>query len=77
MIINLPPGKHSTKGCVITTPDPTILHRTADGAELAFGKGVNSRIGKSDLLYNEYIVYNEAQIRMKYLIMVEFDYNYD
>ena len=27
------------------------------------------------LMYNEYIVYNPAQIRMRYLLQVRFNYN--
>ena len=30
---------------------------------------------KSDLLYNEYIVYNEHQSRMRYLVQVGFEFH--
>ncbi len=31
---------------------------------------------KSDLLYNEYIVYDTAQIKQKYLVWVDFKFKY-
>ena len=39
------------------------------------GKGAESGVQGSSLLYNEFIVYDVEQIRMKYLLQVKFDYN--
>lgn len=42
------------------------------------GPGVKTGVGKSNaysLLYNEFIVYNPAQIRMRYLLRVKFNYS--
>lgn len=65
---------HSTKGMGKTGPDPnekTIL----DGAEVPYGKGVKQDgVEQSDLLYNEYIVYDVAQINCKYLFKLKFNY---
>ncbi|KAK7944998.1 hypothetical protein WMY93_000726 [Mugilogobius chulae] len=73
----LPPGKHSTKGLGQTGPDPKNSV-SLDGMTVPMGPGVptgavNSR-GYS-LLYNEFIVYNPAQTRMKYLLRVKFNYS--
>ena len=47
---------------------------TDDGIIVPLGQGVNANIPHSSLLYNEYIVYDTDQIKMKYLLRVEFDY---
>ncbi len=38
------------------------------------GSGVNAKVAHSSLLYNEYIVYNTDQIKIKYLLRIEFNY---
>uniref|UniRef100_A0AAX7TUJ1 Poly [ADP-ribose] polymerase n=1 Tax=Astatotilapia calliptera TaxID=8154 RepID=A0AAX7TUJ1_ASTCA len=74
---NLPAGKHSTKGLGQTGPD----HKNAvtlDGMTVPMGPGVKTGVGKSNaysLLYNEFIVYNPAQTRMRYLLRVKFNYS--
>uniref|UniRef100_A0A3Q4HF67 Poly [ADP-ribose] polymerase n=1 Tax=Neolamprologus brichardi TaxID=32507 RepID=A0A3Q4HF67_NEOBR len=74
---NLPAGKHSTKGLGQTGPD----HKnsvTLDGVTVPMGPGVKTGVGKSNaysLLYNEFIVYNPAQTRMRYLLRVKFNYS--
>ena len=70
----LPDGKHSTFGIGKTMPDKSDAHITDDGVQVPFGKGVKSGVPKSDLLYNEYIVYDTAQIRQKYLLQVNFKF---
>jgi len=72
----LPKGTHSTKGCGVTVPDPSGSHFTNDGIEIPMGKGVQSSNKQTALLYNEFIVYDTAQIRMKYLLHIDFHYKY-
>uniref|UniRef100_A0A7N9AYC4 Poly [ADP-ribose] polymerase n=1 Tax=Mastacembelus armatus TaxID=205130 RepID=A0A7N9AYC4_9TELE len=74
---NLPAGKHSTKGMGQTTPDPKNSV-TLDGVTVPMGPGVKTGLGKStgySLLYNEFIVYNPAQARMRYLLRIQFNYS--
>lgn len=74
---NLPAGKHSTKGLGQTGPDPKNSV-TLDGVTVPMGPGVKTGVGKSNaysLLYNEFIVYNPAQTRMRYLLRVKFNYS--
>ncbi|XP_061587028.1 poly [ADP-ribose] polymerase 2 [Cololabis saira] len=74
---NLPEGKHSTKGLGRTGPDPKNAV-TLDGMTVPMGPGVKTGVGNSNaysLLYNEYIVYNPAQTRMKYLLRIQFKYS--
>ena len=68
----LPPDKHSTKGCGKTAPPPSS-YVNLNGTKIPQGEGrtVNT---KGPLLYNEYIVYDVSQVRMKYLFKMRFDY---
>ncbi|CAL8278860.1 unnamed protein product [Lota lota] len=72
----LPEGKHSTKGMGQTGPDPQNAV-TLDGFTVPMGPAVKTGVGKAgsySLLYNEFIVYNPAQVRMRYLLKVKFNY---
>lgn len=75
-VTKLPRGKHSTKGIGRYMPDPSQIHVTEDIVEIPYGKAVDSGVKDSQLLYNEYIVYDTSQILMKYLIHVHFEYEY-
>ncbi|RVE60960.1 hypothetical protein OJAV_G00166110 [Oryzias javanicus] len=74
---NLPAGKHSTKGLGQTAPDPRNSV-TLNGVTVPMGPGVKTGVANRSgysLLYNEFIVYNPAQTRMKYLLRVQFNYS--
>ncbi|XP_066459830.1 poly [ADP-ribose] polymerase 2 [Eleutherodactylus coqui] len=69
-------GKHSTKGLGRSTPDPqkSITH---DGSVVPLGPLIDTGLQNNDgytLNYNEYIVYDARQVRMKYLLQVRFNY---
>ncbi|XP_072296739.1 poly [ADP-ribose] polymerase 2 isoform X2 [Eucyclogobius newberryi] len=73
----LPPGKHSTKGLGQTGPDPKNAV-TLDDMTVPMGPGVSTGTVNAkgySLLYNEFIVYNPAQARMRYLLRVKFNYS--
>ncbi|XP_067841290.1 poly [ADP-ribose] polymerase 1 [Heptranchias perlo] len=72
-ITKLPKGKHSVKGVGKTAPDPNSTIKM-DGVEVPLGKGVQTPAADSSLLYNEYIVYDVAQVNMKYLLRLNFKY---
>ncbi|XP_044025621.1 poly [ADP-ribose] polymerase 1 isoform X1 [Siniperca chuatsi] len=72
-ITKLPKGKHSVKGLGRTAPDPSAA-TTLDGVQVPLGKGTHTNIDDTSLLYNEYIVYDVAQINMKYLLKIKFNY---
>jgi len=38
----------------MTCPDPQGKYVLADGVEMPMGKGIDSAVGQSSLLYNEY-----------------------
>lgn len=74
---NLPSGKHSTKGLGRTGPHPKNAV-TLDGMTVPMGPGVSTGAAKNQgysLLYNEFIVYNPSQARMRYLLRVKFNYS--
>ncbi|KAM4860571.1 poly [ADP-ribose] polymerase 1 isoform 2-T2 [Thomomys bottae] len=72
-ISKLPKGKHSVKGLGKTTPDPSASV-TLDGVEVPLGPGVPSGVSDTCLLYNEYIVYDIAQVNLKYLLKLKFNF---
>ncbi|KAK7392301.1 hypothetical protein VNO78_20735 [Psophocarpus tetragonolobus] len=70
----LPEGKLSTKGLGATAPDPSEARALEDGLIVPMGKPKKKSGKKGDLLYNEYIVYNVEQIRMRYIVHVNFNF---
>ncbi|KAL1558385.1 Poly [ADP-ribose] polymerase 2 [Salvia divinorum] len=71
----LPPGKLSTKGVGSTAPDISEAQTLEDGVVVPIGRPKEQPVPtKGSLLYNEYIVYNVEQIRMRYLVQVNFNF---
>ena len=68
----LPPGKLSTKGIGRTFPGSTVTR--PDGLKVPLGKPTTGTVvdQQTVLLYNEFIVYDVNQIKMKYLVRVKF-----
>ncbi|TKC42061.1 hypothetical protein EI555_011832, partial [Monodon monoceros] len=69
-ISKLPKGKHSVKGLGKTTPDPSASI-TMDGVEVPLGTGISSGVNDTCLLY---IVYDIAQVSLKYLLKLKFNF---
>ncbi|XP_030543276.1 poly [ADP-ribose] polymerase 2 isoform X2 [Rhodamnia argentea] len=69
----LPAGKLSTKGVGATSPDPSEAQALEDGVVVPLGRPKEQSDCKGALLYNEYIVYNVDQIRMRYVVQVNFN----
>ncbi|KAH9785482.1 poly (ADP-ribose) polymerase 1 [Citrus sinensis] len=57
-----PDGKHSTKGLGKTVPQESDFVKWRDDVTVPCGKPAPSNVRASELMYNEYIVYNTAQI---------------
>lgn len=53
-VTKLPGGKHSTMGQGRTAPDPKGFRTTESGMVIPMGKGTDSGISHTSLLYNEY-----------------------
>jgi len=73
-IEKLPSGFHSVKGLGSTHPDPSHAKTMANGTIVPCGSGVPSGTDDSSLLYNEYIVYDVAQVNLKYLVDFKFKF---
>ncbi|CAL1532290.1 unnamed protein product [Lymnaea stagnalis] len=71
----LPKGKHSVKGVGRVAPDPKTYVTLPDGLTVPVGKGIDVGSATANTLnYNEFIVYDTRQIRMKYLVKVKFNF---
>ena len=57
-----PKGKHSTKGLGKKIPQQSEYVQWKDDVVVPSGKPVDSKIRASELMYNEYIVYNTSQV---------------
>lgn len=75
-IKELPMDKHSVKGIGKTYPNPNMIHTRSDGVVLPIGTPITDSDVKSSLLYNEYIVYDAAQVKCQYLFRMKFNYKY-
>ncbi|KAF8392578.1 hypothetical protein HHK36_022923 [Tetracentron sinense] len=71
---HLPEGKLSTKGVGKIAPDSSEFEAFDDGVVIPLGKPKEQPGPKDSFLYNEYIVYNVDQIRMRYVIQVNFNF---
>ncbi|XP_050237867.1 poly [ADP-ribose] polymerase 1 [Mercurialis annua] len=67
-----PEGKHSTKGLGKKVPQESEFVKWRDEVTVPCGKPVASKVRASELMYNEYIVYNTAQVKMQFLVKVRF-----
>ncbi|CAH2266923.1 jg8828 [Pararge aegeria aegeria] len=74
-VTKLPSGMHSVWGKGRTQPDPTQSRTIAGDVVVPLGKPVTAPANTS-LLYNEFIVYDVAQVNVKYLIQMQFNYTY-
>ncbi|KAK6135066.1 hypothetical protein DH2020_031187 [Rehmannia glutinosa] len=70
----LPAGKLSTKGVGETAPDLSEAQTLENGVIVPSGRPKQQPGPKGSLLYNEYIVYNVEQIRMRYVVHVNFNF---
>ncbi|KAL5008566.1 hypothetical protein ScPMuIL_014147 [Solemya velum] len=75
-VTTLPKGKHSTKGVGRTMPDPNGIFKMEDGTEIPMGQGMDAKKNQSSLLYNEFIVYDIAQVNIKYMLKMNFKYKW-
>lgn len=69
----LPKGKHSVKGVGSTCPDISQDFVMKNGSIAHVGSGVPANVDRTSLLYNEYIVYDAAQVNLKYLVKTKFN----
>jgi poly [ADP-ribose] polymerase len=61
-------------GLGMTAPDPNGKAELPDGVVVPKGTPVPTNVPRTSLLYNEYIVYDVAQVLIRYLVEAEFVY---
>ncbi|XP_067140597.1 poly [ADP-ribose] polymerase 2-like isoform X2 [Centruroides vittatus] len=71
---NLPEGKHSVMGMGKTIPNPEEDIMLPGDVKVTLGKPIQAKGRSYSLLYNEYIVYDVHQIKMRYLVRAKFNY---
>ena len=71
--VNLPEGKNSTKGVGRSAPDPKKAVEK-DKVRIPMGPGIPGNVPGAHFQFNEYIVYDETQVKIKYLLRVRFNY---
>ncbi|TPP58726.1 Poly [ADP-ribose] polymerase [Fasciola gigantica] len=74
----LPAGMHSVKGVGRMEPDSSTWYRTEDQLTIPIGKliSIPGRSPTSHVLqFNEYIVYNPHQVRLRYVMKVKFNFS--
>jgi len=64
-------GYHSVKGCGELAPDPAFDTEISEGVIVSLGKESPTGVTRSELKHNEYIVYDVAQIRIRYLVKLK------
>ncbi|KAK9067559.1 hypothetical protein SSX86_011670 [Deinandra increscens subsp. villosa] len=67
-----PKGKHSTKGLGKNVPKESEHVKWKDDVIVPCGKPVPSTVKATELMYNEYIVYNTDQVKLQFLLKVRF-----
>ena len=75
-VTKLPNDKHSVKGCGKTYPNPNEAHVREDGVHIPLGKAITDTKLASSLLYNEFIVYDIAQVNVQYLFRIKFNHSF-
>eukprot|EP00090_Calanus_glacialis_P037036 TRINITY_DN63434_c0_g1_i1.p1 TRINITY_DN63434_c0_g1~~TRINITY_DN63434_c0_g1_i1.p1 ORF type:complete len:116 (+),score=38.79 TRINITY_DN63434_c0_g1_i1:2-349(+) len=71
----MPEGKHSVQG--MGRIEPAGYKRMEDGLEIPVGPPKDTKVVNKrgyTLNYNEFIVYDTKQIKMKYLAKIKFNY---
>lgn len=71
-IEKLPNEKHSVKGLRKTAPNPTKSKTINHGVIVPCGPPVLTGLRNNKNPHNEYIVYDSAQVNIRYMIKVEF-----
>jgi len=67
-------GFHSVKCCGTKGPDPGYDTQTPEGLLVSVGRENSTGVPVSELVHNEIVVYDAAQVKMKYLLKVRFQH---
>eukprot|EP01126_Amoeba_proteus_P057251 TRINITY_DN7277_c0_g1_i3.p1 TRINITY_DN7277_c0_g1~~TRINITY_DN7277_c0_g1_i3.p1 ORF type:complete len:239 (-),score=38.86 TRINITY_DN7277_c0_g1_i3:219-935(-) len=67
-------GFHSLKCCGTKGPDPGYDVQTSEGLIVSLGRETSTGVPVSELVHNEIVVYDESQIKLRYLCKVMFKF---
>jgi poly [ADP-ribose] polymerase len=70
-----PLGKHSTYAQARFIPDPKSDEIWDERVIIPLGKPVESNIPNIFLEHAEYVIYNPSQVRIRYLLKVQFSFH--
>ncbi|XP_062511613.1 poly [ADP-ribose] polymerase 2-like isoform X2 [Corticium candelabrum] len=73
----LPRGKQSVMGKGRIAPDPGNIHTMSDGCVVPLGPTCDTKVHNPHgytLNYNEYVIYDVKQIKMRYLVKLRFNF---
>jgi len=65
-------GFHSVKCWGTKGPDPGYDTQTHEGIIVSLGREASTGVPVSELIHNEIVVYDVAQVKIKYLLKVKF-----
>ena len=71
-VLILPDGKHSTKGVGINQPNEDDHVEVDNNVIIPIGKLMPSDTSGKSLQYDEFIVYDTSQIKLRYLVLVNY-----
>jgi hypothetical protein len=64
--------RYNIIGVGLNIPDPKGFKKLDNGVIVPCGKEIKAKVPNAVLQYNEFIVYDISQIKMKYLIRLKF-----
>jgi hypothetical protein len=67
-------GKNSVKRVGIIQPNQKLAKKLPDGTLVPMGKLLRHDNLISSLMYNEYIIFDEEQVELEYLVKVRFNF---
>ncbi|KAH0534860.1 hypothetical protein KQX54_009393 [Cotesia glomerata] len=71
--VDLPEGVHSVFGKGLMSPQKNIQETVLYNVQLAYGKLLEIPGIKSQLIHDEYVVYDPRQVKMRYLVFIDFE----
>lgn len=74
--LQLKPGLNSAKGVGRSAPDPAGNIKLPQGSDCTFHTGklvAQANVQNTNLLYNEFVVYDLSQVLMRYILIVKFN----
>ena len=69
--VALPSGKHSVKGLGRYTPLTDTYYNIHNDVTVPLGKIQENKDDQLHLQYDEFVIYDQSQVKLKYLVLVK------